>query len=145
MRLCIAGDAGGIGGHTCLEFFRAGYLVAGVDNLRNGKRALFRWVTELCGETVQWRAADLLERRNVYRVFEENALGAVGRFVGLSAVGELASWSPNRSCHCTTIVGSLTLRAPRHSVRICSVPGAIDTNGRGGGSIESPLQYMAKC
>jgi len=88
MHILVTGGAGYIGSHTCLELLQAGYQVIVVDNLLNSKKESLRRVEVLTGKTIKFYETDLLDRRGLNLIFQENTIDAVIHFAGLKAVGE---------------------------------------------------------
>jgi len=88
MRVLVAGGAGYIGSHTCVELLNAGHDVVVVDNLANSKvEALYR-VAEIAGREPRFVRADLRDRAALESLFRDHRFDAVIHFAGLKAVGE---------------------------------------------------------
>ena len=107
MKIMLAGGAGYIGSHTCVELLNAGHEVLVVDNLANSSEKSLERVREITGKTVKFEKADILDRAALDRIFEENAVDAVIHFAGLKAVGESVAkpWEYYEN----NIAGTLTL------------------------------------
>jgi UDP-glucose 4-epimerase len=88
MNILVTGGAGYIGSHTCLELLQNGYDILVVDNLSNSKEESLRRVQELGGKGLKFYKADILDRDNLSRVFDENEIQSVIHFAGLKAMGE---------------------------------------------------------
>ncbi len=88
MRVLVTGGAGYIGSHACVELLNAGYEVVVIDNLSNSKEEALERVQEITGKHLKFYKADLLDRRALDTVFEEQSIDAVMHFAGLKAVGE---------------------------------------------------------
>lgn len=88
MKVLVTGGAGYIGSHTCLELLSAGHEVVVVDNLSNSKVVSLERVQELCGKTLVFHEADLLDKPALEALFGQYAFDAVIHFAGLKAVGE---------------------------------------------------------
>lgn len=86
--ILVTGGAGFIGSHTCVELLEAGYDVAVIDNFCNSKPETIEKIEEITGKKVKFYEADLLCRKKVEKIFEENKIDAVIHFAGLKAVGE---------------------------------------------------------
>ena len=55
MAILVAGGAGYIGSHTCVELLNAGYEVVVVDNLYNSSEEALKRVEQITGKTVDVR------------------------------------------------------------------------------------------
>ena len=69
MSILVAGGAGYIGSHTCVELLNAGYEVVVIDNLYNSSEEALRRVEKITGKTVKFYEGDLLNREDVEKVF----------------------------------------------------------------------------
>lgn len=88
MRILVAGGAGYIGSHTCVELLNAGYDVVVVDNLANSKvESLYR-VAEIAGREPGFVKGDLRDAAAMAAIFRDRDFDAVIHFAGLKAVGE---------------------------------------------------------
>ena len=88
MAILVTGGAGYIGSHTCVELVNAGYEVVVVDNLSNSKMESLSRVKEIIGKDITFYQVDILNRKDLEKVFAENKIDAVIHFAGLKAVGE---------------------------------------------------------
>jgi len=89
MNILVAGGAGYIGSHTCLELILSGHRVTVIDNLSNSKEESLQRVCRLTGGTLDFHKVDLLDREGLEKVFSScEAFDAVIHFAGLKAVGE---------------------------------------------------------
>lgn len=88
MTILVAGGAGYIGSHTCVELLNAGYDVIVVDNLCNSSVEAVRRVERIAGGKVRFYPLDLLDQGGLERIFSENQIDAVINFAGLKSVGE---------------------------------------------------------
>ena len=88
MAILVAGGAGYIGSHTCVELLERGYEVVVVDNLYNSSEKALERVEEITGKKLKFYQADLLDREAVKRIFDQESIQAVIHFAGLKAVGE---------------------------------------------------------
>lgn len=90
MHILVAGGAGYIGSHTCLELLDSGHEVTVVDNLSNSCRESLQRVMELTGGTLSFFEVDLLDKEGLEAVFSQSEKGfdAVIHFAGKKAVGE---------------------------------------------------------
>ena len=88
MNVLLAGGAGYIGSHTCVELLEAGHSVVVADNYSNSCPEAIRRVEEITGKSVKLYEADVCDSEAVDRIFSENQIDAVIHFAGLKAVGE---------------------------------------------------------
>ncbi len=88
MNVLLAGGAGYIGSHTCVELIEAGHDVVIADNFSNSCPEAVKRVEEITGKSIPLYEADVCDRQAVDRIFAENKLDAVIHFAGLKAVGE---------------------------------------------------------
>ncbi len=88
MAILVAGGAGYIGSHTCVELLNAGYEVVVVDNLANSSEKALKRVEEITGKSVKFYKADLLDKAALDEVFDKESIDSVINFAGLKAVGE---------------------------------------------------------
>lgn len=88
MSILVAGGAGYIGSHTCVELLDAGYDVVVVDNLCNSSEEALRRVEKISGKKVTFYRVDLLDKENLSKVFDQEKIDSVINFAGLKAVGE---------------------------------------------------------
>lgn len=88
MKVLLAGGAGYIGSHTCVELLNAGHEVIVADNFSNSCPEAIKRVEEITGKKVPLYEADVCEKDAVDKIFSENKVDAVIHFAGLKAVGE---------------------------------------------------------
>lgn len=88
MNVLLAGGAGYIGSHTCVELLNAGHDVIVADNFSNSCPEAIKRVEEITGKKVPLYEADVCEKDAVDKIFAENKIDAVIHFAGLKAVGE---------------------------------------------------------
>lgn len=89
MKILVAGGAGYIGSHTCLELLNAGHEVVAVDNLCNSSAESIHRVEELAGgKKIPFYPIDVRDRESLDLVFGEHQIDCVIQFAGLKAVGE---------------------------------------------------------
>ena len=63
MAILVAGGAGYIGSHTCVELLERGYEVEVVDNLYNSSETALDRVQEITGKSLKFYKGDILNRR----------------------------------------------------------------------------------
>lgn len=89
MKILVAGGAGYIGSHTCVELQKAGYDVVVVDNLYNSSKESLNRVKALTGKEVTFYEADVRDGEALDQIFQtEKDVEAVIHFAGLKSVGE---------------------------------------------------------
>lgn len=88
MSILVAGGAGYIGSHTCVELLKAGYEVVVVDNLYNSSEEAVKRVENITGKAVKFYEVDLLDKDKLSQVFDQEKIESVINFAGLKAVGE---------------------------------------------------------
>lgn len=88
MSILVAGGAGYIGSHTCVELLNAGYDVVVVDNLYNSSEEALKRVEKITEKAVTFYEVDLLDKEALNDVFEKEQIESVINFAGLKAVGE---------------------------------------------------------
>ena len=81
MSILVAGGAGYIGSHTCVELLEAGYDVVVVDNLSTGHR-------EAVHEKAKFYAGDIGDYKFISNVLKEENIDGVIHFAAFSLVGE---------------------------------------------------------
>lgn len=86
--ILVAGGAGYIGSHTCVELLQAGYDVVVVDNLSNSSQESLNRVEKITGKSVKFYEADVADKETMDKIFNENDIFGVINFAGLKAVGE---------------------------------------------------------
>ena len=88
MSILVAGGAGYIGSHTCVELIEAGYDVVVVDNLYNASEESLKRVEKITGKAIKFYEADILDREALNKIFDAHEIEAVIHFAGYKAVGE---------------------------------------------------------
>lgn len=88
MSILVAGGAGYIGSHTCVELLNAGYEVVVVDNLYNSSEEAVKRVENITKKAVKFYKVDLLDKDKLSHVFDQEKIESVINFAGLKAVGE---------------------------------------------------------
>lgn len=88
MAILVAGGAGYIGSHTCVELLNAGYDVVVVDNLYNSSEEAIKRVEQITGKSVKFYQVDVLDKPALDKIFDEENIDSVINFAGLKAVGE---------------------------------------------------------
>lgn len=88
MNVLLAGGAGYIGTHTCVELINAGHSAIIADNFSNSCPEAVARVEEITGKRIPLYEADVCDSEAVEKIFSENKIDAVIHFAGLKAVGE---------------------------------------------------------
>ena len=88
MALFIAGGAGYIGSHTCVELIQAGCEVIIADNLANASAQVLERIETITGTRPVFYQADIRDKDALRRIFARHDIDAVINFAGLKAVGE---------------------------------------------------------
>lgn len=88
MSILVTGGAGYIGSHTSVELLNAGYKIIIVDNFANSKPEVLKRIKEISGKSIRFYEVDILDKKALNKVFEENKIVAAVHFSGLKAVGE---------------------------------------------------------
>lgn len=88
MAILVTGGAGYIGSHTTVQLLEEGYEVVILDNFINSKPESLKRIKKITGKDFKFYEADLLDKEQVDKIFQENDITAVIHFAGLKAVGE---------------------------------------------------------
>ncbi len=107
MKILVAGGAGYIGSHTCIELLQAGYEVVVADNLYNASKKAVERVETITGKTVRFYEVDVCDKEALEQIFAREKPDAVIHFAGLKAVGE--SVHKPMEYYQNNIAGTLTL------------------------------------
>lgn len=89
--ILVAGGAGYIGSHTCVDLLENGYNVIVVDNFSNSCMESIKRVEIITGKKIKFYELDCCNKSEFEKVFAENKIDAVIHFAGLKAVGESVS------------------------------------------------------
>ena len=88
MNILVAGGAGYIGSHTCVELLQQGFEVIIVDNLCNSKAEVLERIEQITGKKPVFYKVDITDLAELDTVFQQHTVDAVIHFAGLKAVGE---------------------------------------------------------
>ena len=88
MAVLLTGGTGYIGSHTAVELLDAGHDVVLADDLSNSEESVVGRIERICGKKPVFYKADVKDREELGRIFEENDIEAVIHFAGFKAVGE---------------------------------------------------------
>ncbi len=84
----VAGGAGYIGSHICIELLDADFKIIVVDNLSNSDKKSLERVTQISGKQFEFYQIDLRDEGALNDVFINHKIDAVIHLAGLKAVGE---------------------------------------------------------
>ena len=70
MSILVAGGAGYIGSHTCVELLEAGYDVVVVDNLYNASKEALKRVEAIVGKEIKFYEADIRDAAAMKNIFD---------------------------------------------------------------------------
>lgn len=88
MKILVAGGAGYIGSHTCVELLNDGFEVVVVDDLSNSNEVALQRIEQITGKKLSFYQANICDESALDKIFSENAIEAVIQFAGFKAVGE---------------------------------------------------------
>ncbi len=88
MAILVTGGAGYIGSHTCVELLNTGKDIVIVDNFVNSKPEALNRIKKITGKDFKFYEVDLLNKKDLEKVFSENKIESTIHFAGLKAVGE---------------------------------------------------------
>ncbi len=88
MKILVAGGAGYIGSHTCVDLLESGYEVVIADNLSNSKFEAVKRIGEITGKKPSFYEIDICDKEALTEVFSLHKIDAVIHFAGYKAVGE---------------------------------------------------------
>lgn len=108
--ILVAGGAGFIGSHTCVELLEQNYRVVIFDDLSNSSEVAVERIRELTGandENLVFVKASILDRAALEEVFSRYDINAIIHFAGFKAVGE--STEKPLEYYWNNVAGSLVL------------------------------------
>ena len=91
MRILVAGGAGYIGSHTCVELLNAGHKVVVADNLVNASAEALKRAEQITGERIPFYRADIRDREKMADILRRERIDGVINFAGLKAVGGIGA------------------------------------------------------
>lgn len=84
----VAGGAGYIGSHTCVELLDQGHEVVCADNFVNSSPSVLGRVERITGRTIHMETVDFCSKEQVRSLFQRYEIDAAVHFAGHKAVGE---------------------------------------------------------
>ncbi len=91
MNIFVTGCCGYIGSHTCVELLNAGYNVIGLDNFSNSKKDVLEKIEKITTKKIKFYEGNMLDRKILSKIFQENKIDCVIDFAAYKAVGESVS------------------------------------------------------
>src|SRR5690554_3672633 len=88
MNVLVTGGAGYIGSHTVLQLLEENHKVIVVDNLSNSSAEALDRVKQISGKDLVFYESDLLNKKEIEKIFQDHAIDSVIHFAGFKAVGE---------------------------------------------------------
>ena len=88
MRILVAGGAGYIGSHTCVELLNRGHEIIVIDNFSNSSPKSIERVEIITGKKVVLYEGDVRDAEKLIEIFNRHNIDWVIHFAGLKAVGE---------------------------------------------------------
>lgn len=88
MKVLVAGGAGFIGSHTCVELLAEGFEVVVADDLSNSNKEVLYRIEEITGKELVFYNTDICDELALEQIFTDNKIDAVIQFAGYKAVGE---------------------------------------------------------
>ncbi|MDO5441093.1 MAG: UDP-glucose 4-epimerase GalE [Bacillota bacterium] len=91
MSILLTGGTGYIGSHTAVELINAGYDIVIADNLSNSEAVVIDYIETITKKRPKFYQADVCDKAQLEKIFDENKITAVLHFAGYKAVGESVS------------------------------------------------------
>lgn len=88
MNILVAGGAGYIGSHVCVELIEAGHDVIVIDDFSNSKPEVLGYIKDITGHDVKFYELNILDEEKTEQVFVENHIDAIIHCAAFKAVGE---------------------------------------------------------
>ena len=117
MNILLAGGAGYIGSHTCVELLENGQNVIIADNLSNSNVIVLQRIRQITGKNVPFYNVDIRDQTEFNKVFLENDIDCIIHFAGLKAVGESVEQPINYYDNNLNTTLSICNAMERHNVR----------------------------
>lgn len=107
MNILVTGGAGYIGSHTVVELLLEGHKVIVVDNFINSSNQVLSRIELLTNKSIISYNIDLMNKKNLRRVFEKHPIDVCIHFASLKSVGE-SIYKP-LEYYKNNLLGTLTL------------------------------------
>lgn len=88
MSILVTGGAGFIGSHTVVELLENGEDIIILDNFCNSSSDVLDKIKQITNKDFKFYEVNLLDEKNLEKIFQENEIEAVIHFAALKAVGE---------------------------------------------------------
>jgi len=88
LAVLVTGGGGYIGTHVCVELLNHGYDIVVVHNFSNSSVEGIKRVKAITGKTFKIYQTDLLHKRKLIDIFEQNSIESVIHLAGYKSVGE---------------------------------------------------------
>ena len=88
MKILVAGGAGYIGSHTCVELLNEDFDIIVADDLSNSSELAIDRIKEITGRELKFYNVNVCDKDKLDKIFSENEIDAVIQFAGFKAVGE---------------------------------------------------------
>lgn len=88
MKILVAGGAGYIGSHTCVELLNEDFDIVVADNLSNSSVLAIDRIKKITGRELKFYNVNVCDEDKLDKIFSENEIDAVIQFAGFKAVGE---------------------------------------------------------
>ena len=72
MKVLVAGGAGYIGSHICVELLQANHEVIVIDDFSNSKPEVLGYIKDITGKDVKFYEFNILDEKKTEQVFIEN-------------------------------------------------------------------------
>lgn len=88
LTILVTGGLGYIGSHLCIELLKGGYEIVIIDNLSNSRLDTLERLKEISKREIRFYQTDLMDMKEIKKVFKENSIKGVIHLAGFKAVGE---------------------------------------------------------
>lgn len=86
--ILVTGGLGFIGSHTCVHLLENNYNIIVIDNLNNSKPEVKEKIQNITGKKIIFFKIDLLDKDNLWKIFNDFSIIGVIHFAGYKAVNE---------------------------------------------------------
>ncbi len=116
-KILVTGGAGYIGTHTCVELLNRGYEIVVLDNFSNSKESALENVKKITGKDFKFYNVDMIDKKALDTIFDENDIEAVIDFAAYKAVGESVEKPVEYYTNNVSTVLNLLDRMKAHNVK----------------------------